>query len=462
MRLQGWMVCGLVGCGLLLAGPGRQEARAQARTFVAYMGSYDASTVYNLNDMVSTGGSFYVSLTANNAGNPPATSAAAWAQISGASVAGPQGLAGPQGTTGATGPTGPAGTPGPQGVTGAAGPMGPMGLQGPEGAAGPAGPQGPAGPAGATAGLVRETRTFSVAHLKGVNIMGGGSLTLFSATGPGNVERIQIAAGYNSGSPSTSPIAANSIITIAVDGKTYSAPLGLFLLWYGYTTGDGVPATPDLFVTRYLGITSATSLSNETISGYRRIYIKYNSSIRITVTVPPGPNIVWWTQVEYYPGAAADGRYPETRNVFHMYANSVGPIAPAATLTVLPSIAGQGELESIYFVSTAPGAVEPQWLEANPQIAVDGADFHYGGTEDFFGNQFYGDQFHGRTDEYGIARDYQSAAPDNTTYWSGYRYFRESPMLFGSSLGMTWTNTSPVFGPVAAQVGSLAVYYTSQ
>jgi hypothetical protein len=446
--------------GLALA-LGAWSGSAQTRTLVAYAGSYAADSVYSVNDMVSVGSEFYISLAANNKGNTPGASAAEWALVGAAS-----GVAGPQGATGAAGPQGPEGP---------AGPAGPQGVAGVPGAAGAAGPMGPAGPVGATgaqgaagtAGVAAETRTFSVAHLKCYNVMAGSSLTLFSATGPGNVERIQIAAGYNSGSPALAPIAANTLLTIAVDGQTYTATLGMFLLWNGYTTSDGVAATNDLFVTKYLGITSATSLSNETISGYRRIYIKYNTSINISLTVPaasgssvPG-NIVWWTQVEYYPGVAPAGRYPATRNVFHMVTHDWGPIAPSQTLTVLPAIAGAGELESIYFVSSAPGKVEPQWLEANPILTVDGTEFHYGGTEDFFGNQFYGDQWRGRADEYGIARDYASAAPDNTTYWSGYRYFRESPMVFNNSLGMTWSNVAGDGGP-AAQVGALAVYYTTQ
>ena len=155
---------------------------------------------------------------------------------------------------------------------------------------------------------------------------------------------------------------------------------------------------------------------------------KYNSSIRISIANAPGNAIIWFSQVEYFAGAAAAGRYPETRNVFHMvvvndWSNST--VAPAQTLTVLPTVKGAGELESIYFVSSAPGPTEPGWLEMPPTIAVDGTAFVFGGTEDFFGNQFYGDQFHGRTDEYGIARYFTSGAPDSTTYWSAYRYFRE-------------------------------------
>ncbi len=455
---------------------------AQTRTFVAYVGSYSAVTAYNLNDMVSVGNEFYISLTSNNLGNAPASNGSGWAQVGagGGAVgaagatgatgpqgsAGPMGPGGPQGVAGAQGATGPQGLAGSQGVAGATGLIGPGGPPGPQGATGAMGPVGAMGPQGAAgpAGEVRETRTLSVAFLKGTNVAGGGSLTLFSATGAGNLERIQLAVQYNSGNPATSPLGANSVITISVDGKSYSCTLGMFLLWNGYTTSDGATATNDLFATKYLGITSGTSASNEKNGGYRRIYIKYNTSINISITTPPGPTTSgWWSQVEYYPGVAPAGRYPATRNVFHMVVNdwATSAIAPGQTLTVLPAVAGAGELESIYGVFSAPGVVAPQWLESTPDITVDGTDFRYGGTEDFFGNQFYGVQFHGRADEYGIARDFSSGPPDNTTYWSGYRYFKESPMVFGSSVGMTWQNVAAAAGP-ATQVGTLAVYYTTE
>ena len=345
------------------------------------------------------------------------------------------------------------------------GPAGPAGATGPQGLTGSQGEVGPVGPAGAASmgGVVRETRTLRVAEVKGYMLAGGASLTLFSATGPGNVERIQLAAGYNDGSPTGANLGAETVITMVVDGTTYTAPLGMFLLWDGYATSDGAPATSDLFVTKYLGITSATSLSNETISGYRRIFIKYNSSIRISITNPPPNPIIWYSQVEYYAGTAPAGRYPETRNVFHMVVNDweSSAVAPLQTVAVLPTVTGAGELESIYFVSSAPGPTEPGWLEMPPTIAVDGTAFVFGGTEDFFGNQFYGDQFQGRTDEYGIARYFSSGAPDSTTYWTAYRYFRESPMVFNSSLGMTWQNAGAGSLP-ATRVGSLAVYYTTE
>ncbi|HUD23734.1 MAG TPA: DUF2961 domain-containing protein [Acidobacteriaceae bacterium] len=438
-----------------------QPACAQTRTYVAYMGSYSAGTVYSLNDMVSLGSDFYISLMANNVDNSPETSASQWALFSSrdktAVVTGATSATGPAGPAGATGAQGPVGPMGPAGASGAQGAVGPMGPAGPVGAAGPMGLAGPLGATGPAGGAVAETRTMSVAYLKGYNLAGGSSLTLFAATGPGNVERIQLAGGYSAGSPT--PIAANTLLTIAVDGRSYSCTLGMFLLWNGYSTSDGAEATGDLFLSKYLGIANGTT---DSVSGYRRVYIKYNSSIQISITVPPGPGVVWWSQVDYYPGIAPAGRYTATRNVFHMVANdwASSNLAAGQVLTVLPTVSGPGELESIYFVSSAPGQVEPTWLEMNPDIAVDGSDYRYGGTEDFFGNQFYGDQFHGRADEYGIARYYKSSAPDNTTYWTAYRYFRESPMLFNTSLGMTWQNAAAGSGP-ATRVGTLAVYYTT-
>jgi hypothetical protein len=300
--------------------------------------------------------------------------------------------------------------------------------------------------------------------MKGLSVPSAGSLTLFSATGAGNVERIQLAMSYNTGSPQTSAMGANTLLTIAVDGTTYTCPLGMFMLWYGYTTSDGAASTGDLFESKYLAVTSGISQSNQYISGYRRIYIRYTTSINISITVPAvGTNAVVWSQVEYYAGAAPAGRFPATRNVFHMAVNDWASASTAMNqvVNVIPTVAGAGELESVYFVSSAPGQVEPQWLEQNPHIAVDGTDFWYGGTEDFFGNQFYADQFHGRADEYGVGRYFSSAAPDNTTYWTAYRYFRESPMVFNTSLGMTWQNAYEGAGP-ATKVGTLAVYYTTQ
>ena len=68
-------------------------AAAQSKTFVAYVGAYISGTPYGLNDMVSVGDAFYISLEANNAGNQPSASSPQWALVG--SGTGPAGAAGP-------------------------------------------------------------------------------------------------------------------------------------------------------------------------------------------------------------------------------------------------------------------------------------------------------------------------------------------------------------------------------
>jgi len=174
-----------------------------------YLGNYQSSVNYALDDAVSWQGSTYVSMIAGNHGNTPSLSASQWAVLAAQGATGAAGAAGPTGLTGATGPTGTTGAAGPQGppiafqgewligtpyavgdavayggssyiallanaghepdvsplhwgllaaagTTGPAGATGATGLQGPTGYAGPAGPAGPQGPAG-PAGLVGAT-----------------------------------------------------------------------------------------------------------------------------------------------------------------------------------------------------------------------------------------------------------------------------------------------------------------
>jgi hypothetical protein len=81
-----------------------------------YLGNYQSTVNYALNDAVSWQGSTYVSLVAGNHGNTPSLSPAQWAVLAA------QGLTGATGAAGATGATGPAGAAGATGATGAQGP----------------------------------------------------------------------------------------------------------------------------------------------------------------------------------------------------------------------------------------------------------------------------------------------------------------------------------------------------
>ena len=110
-----------------------------------WIGEWNSSTAYNVNDAVSLSGSAYIALQVNTNTQPPA--AGIWSLLS------QKGDAGPVGTQGAPGLQGPAGATGLAGAQGAIGPQGAPGLTGdpgPAGVAGPQGLQGPTGPAGVT------------------------------------------------------------------------------------------------------------------------------------------------------------------------------------------------------------------------------------------------------------------------------------------------------------------------
>jgi len=93
---------------------------------LSYLGAYASTANYALNDIVVYAGSSYISLTASNQGNTPASSPSQWGVLAAAGV----------GTTGATGPMGPMGLSGVAGTTGAAGPAGPAGAAGAQGSPG--------------------------------------------------------------------------------------------------------------------------------------------------------------------------------------------------------------------------------------------------------------------------------------------------------------------------------------
>jgi hypothetical protein len=324
---------------------------------------------------------------------------------------------------------------------------------------------------------VYETRPFSVASQKAVRIYPGGvgggqSVNILSATGPGNVARIQLAAGWGYVTPVD--VAQRLLITIVVDGQTYTAPLGMFMLWDGWSTLNNStgPSTAlqasssQFFLSKYLGIAIG---GDAQMGGYRRINIPYQSSISITVSNPSdnATSAFVYSQVEYYPGVAPAGLYPPTQKVFHMVTNDwrTSSIVPDQVVTFLPTVSGVGELESLYFVSSAAGSLfgAENWLELAPIISFDGNLFSYRGCEDFFGTQFYGMFGITRGDEYGQGISFAGqnlGTTDAVTYWTGYRYFKNCPLRFNSSLGINWTNLDTAFGNPATQVGSCVVYYT--
>ena len=93
-----------------------------------FIGSYSSITSYNVGDVVSYGGSTFVSQVASNHGQTPGLSPGSWMQLAAQGSTGAAGPAGPPGATGTQGATGPAGPAGPQGASGATGASGPPGM----------------------------------------------------------------------------------------------------------------------------------------------------------------------------------------------------------------------------------------------------------------------------------------------------------------------------------------------
>ncbi len=99
---------------------GDQGLQGQAGVIGAWKGAYAAGTTYALNDVVSSGGSSWISKAGGNIGHTPGTTAD-WEMVAGKGDAGAAGAKGDKGDKGDTGAAGAQGIQGPKGDTGAAG-----------------------------------------------------------------------------------------------------------------------------------------------------------------------------------------------------------------------------------------------------------------------------------------------------------------------------------------------------
>ncbi len=99
---------------------GVQGIQGQAGVIGAWKGPYLAGTTYALNDVVSSGGSSWISKSAGNVGHTPGTTGD-WEMVAGKGDAGAAGAKGDKGDKGDTGAAGAQGIQGPKGDTGASG-----------------------------------------------------------------------------------------------------------------------------------------------------------------------------------------------------------------------------------------------------------------------------------------------------------------------------------------------------
>lgn len=314
----------------------------------------------------------------------------------------------------------------------------------------------------ALAGAAEETRLLRVQKVEpfltgtgdetGSNLPGsiGSSITLFSDTGPGNVESIQIAmAGCE-----TDATYFDTTVDITVDGVLRaSIPMGLLFLYYG--RGQLPFLSENLALTRVADPATARDMG-----GRRALYIPYQTSCLIELTNGGTGTPHIFSQVEYRNGAVPSGR----RQEFHAHVKSFGSaVAAHATFTPLPEVTGRGVIDSLQVWAWASATTVTRWLEGTPTVAIDGYDFQYGGTEDFFGIQYYGGDLANGSARCTASRGIPMinlTAVDGTYYTAMYRFLKDQ--IFDTSAAITMTNGQANQGggsPPSLNVTSLCIYY---
>jgi hypothetical protein len=290
--------------------------------------------------------------------------------------------------------------------------------------------------------------------------------------GPGNIDSIQLALGGFSATPVAMQ---TSTLKVYIDGShtpSLDTDLGTFYMSHG-----AGPA----FISNKVSMPFMDS-THGAWGGNRKIFIPWTTSISIILhNSSTGVAGRVFSQVLYRLGTPTwTGLNPTRHKVFHSYAikcctttNWLG----TATLLPTQTIAGLGVLDSITWYSNnnnggesgigfdGPAQVQPKWLEGDPNITVDsGFDtqnvVEYGGTEEFFHNQFYFWQTSPMTDEAG-GRKFNAGG---STHINAYRYFNESPVTFDHSLKIEFPVGSPYQGlgpsPTSINWSSLVIWYT--
>ncbi len=395
---------------------------------------------------------------------------------------GPQGIPGQTGTSGLAGPTGAAGAPG---LPGSQGPSGSAGIAGVAGAAGVTGPAGPNNNLGgqtvsaalptdgqvvafsATANQYQPTSYFWEDSRKmqvqtqqplndaALNIAPSQSVQILNVTGAGNVSMIQLALVASGGSGSDkNNLIINGTIQICTNGEAapcQHSDLGTFFLVHG------VPVPPFSYSDNFT-VTEFQEASQ--MGAFRRIFIPYQNGCTITITntstVASGR---LFSQVYYYPGAPPPQLTGSRKKTFHMATVPFTSVAQFAPIDLI-NVTARGQIEGINLFAYASGATVPTWLEGDINWTIDSNPAQdVGGTEDFFGGQYYWNQLQFASDSWGVMKN---GVFDSSFFATGmYRLFNKDPMVFDQSFRLTWHNgqSGQAAAPGAVNVSAIVFYY---
>ncbi len=254
-------------------------------------------------------------------------------------------------------------------------------------------------------------------------------------------------------------------ITITVDGSALTAvPLGIFGNLYGSGPTCGNSATNSTGVTPAFAV---TDLGTTDWAGEHKLMVPYTSSLSIAYQSAGGSTgtAKVYSNVDYYTGTAAVGIYPSTDKVFHLNLISISTtVLHYASIDLLPQITGAGRLRSIQLYVENNSTTNIDFLEGILPIYLDGIPWGTNGTEDTFCGSFYfatvkgffGGRSCGTTALGALAGSGHFAA-------SMFRVFDEEPLVFASTLKVTWYNgmLSAASDPGTSKVAALVMYYTT-
>ncbi len=290
-----------------------------------------------------------------------------------------------------------------------------------------------------------------------------GTATIFSDSGgPGNLTRIQLAMYGSSDSTML-----DSRLKVTIDGTlVMNVDLGTFFLMHGSSGGGaGSNKYAELYSNEMRAFTFWGDAGN--MAAMRRIFIPWTTSCVITITNASTSNPALFTQVDFYDGPVPASIYGINRRVFHAAVTDITTtVSQYASIDLLPLVTLAsgvvGQIDSVDQIVYQSGTgQQPTWLEGDPTWTNDSITYAYGGTEDFFGGQYYFQQNQPRNRDYGVGHIGPALAITLTSF---YRYFPD-PMTFTSSSKYTWYNGQSGQGPNppgTVNVGALVVYYTSQ
>jgi hypothetical protein len=295
-----------------------------------------------------------------------------------------------------------------------------------------------------------------------------GSATL---SGVGNLEQIQIALDCGGGKSTgdNRDFTTEGKLNFYRDGEgspSVSMTIGHMLCRYATDS-----SAPDCWATTDLALTENDSAF---VAGFTKLFCPFTSSLRVTYqsgslsagSVDIFSQMYYRTGIiPYWKGGAGTLRAKLKQAVITPWTTVAG-----LANTDFINVSARGELERLTFAVGGAHANDTV-LEGHLKLYIDGTQRQeIGGTEDFFGGQFYFGELKPRVTRWGCAyvgtNTTTSAVLGTTHGASMYRLWgrdRSEQLTFNTSLRINWTNGQTSVGtPGNSFIAPNVLYYTDQ